>query len=100
MEKSTQWMPENGLSRLSWVAMLLCIGLFVFEYFWGNDFTTMVVMLYCSFMLPAVLLTRSVQEKYFIYTLEYIVPFRKFTALMSLIFLCIWIIATSLQLFH
>lgn len=77
MEKSTQWAPENNISPLSWCAMLLCIALFIYEHFWGNSFTTMVVMLYCSFMLPSVLLTRRVQEKYFIYTLEYIKAFRK-----------------------
>ena len=56
MEKSTQWAPENSISPLSWCAMLLCIALFIYEHFWETVFTTMVVMLYCSFMLPSVLL--------------------------------------------
>lgn len=94
MEKSTQWDPENSISPISWCAMLLCIALFIYEHFWGNSFTTMVVMLYCSFMLPSVLLTRRVQEKYFIYTLEYIKAFRKFTVVMSTIFFCIWLLVT------
>lgn len=52
MEKSTQWNPEKGIGPVGWVAMLLCIALFIYEHFWGNGFTTMVVMLYCSFLLP------------------------------------------------
>ncbi|MCH1929178.1 hypothetical protein L9G16_03220 [Shewanella sp. A25] len=97
MEKSTQWNQEDSISPISWAAMLICIILFIYEHFWGHDFTTMVVMLYCTFMLPSVLLIRKVQEKYFLYTLEYIRAFRKFTTVMSVIFLCIWVIATLMR---
>ncbi|EGM71104.1 hypothetical protein [Shewanella sp. HN-41] len=100
MEKSTQWRQEDGIGPIGWVAMLLCIALFIYEHFWGNGFTTMVVMLYCSFMLPSVLLTRRVQEKYFIYTLEYIKAFRKFTIFMSASFFCLWLLATYTPLIH
>ncbi|MCL1088385.1 hypothetical protein L2744_01925 [Shewanella profunda] len=100
MEKSTQWNQETSIGPISWVAMLLCIALFIYEHFWGNGFTTMVVMLYSSFLLPSVLLTRRVQEKYFIYTLEYISAFRKFTIVMTVIFLCVWLVATYTPLIH
>jgi len=60
----------------------------------------MVVMLYCTFLLPSVLITRRVQEKYFLYTLEYIRAFRKFTTAMSVAFLCLWLIATYTPLIH
>lgn len=100
MEKSTQWSQEDGIGPLGWVAMLLCIALFIYEHFLGNGFTTMVVMLYCSFLLPSVLLTRRVQEKYFIYTLEYIKAFRKFTIVMSALFFCLWLLATYTPLIH
>jgi hypothetical protein len=94
MEKTIQWDRFSKLAPLSKSLLLLCITLFIYEYFRGNNFTTMVVMLYSSFLLPSVLLTRRVQEKYFIYTLEYIVTVRKFTSLMSMIFFCIWLLAT------
>uniref|UniRef100_Q0HY14 Uncharacterized protein n=1 Tax=Shewanella sp. (strain MR-7) TaxID=60481 RepID=Q0HY14_SHESR len=100
MEKSTQWNQEDGLSPIGWVAMLICIALFIYEHFLGNGFTTMVVMLYCSFLLPSVLITRRVQEKYFLYTLVYIRAFRKFTIVMSVAFLCLWLIATYTPLIH
>lgn len=100
MEKSTHWNQEDGITPIGWVAMIVCIALFIYEHFWGNGFTTMVVMLYCSFLLPSVLLTRKVQEKYFLYTLEYIRPFRKFTTVMSIAFVCLWLIATYTPLIH
>ncbi|MGL5393513.1 MAG: hypothetical protein ACRDA8_19410 [Shewanella sp.] len=98
MEKSRLWEPEHRLPPISWIAILLCIALFVYEHYWGNGFTTMVVMLYCCFMLPSVFLTNRVQEKYFFYTLEYVSLFRKFTITMSVIFVCLWLLATYTQL--
>jgi hypothetical protein len=84
----------NKLNMLRIPAMLVCIAMFVYEHYLGNSFTGMVVMLYATFLLPSVLLTKSVQQKYFFYTQPYVVAFRGFTSVMCVAFLSLWLIAT------
>lgn len=94
MDKLASWFPPHKQRQVSIVAMLLGIVLFIYEHYLGNSFTTMTVMLYTLFLFPSVLLTKPVQEKYFLYTREYIIAVRGFTSIMCLVFLSVWLFAT------
>lgn len=94
MDKPIFGFTSKHHRHLSLWASLACISILIFEYYGGNSFTNMVAILYSTFLLPSVLLTRQVQERYFLYTQEYVAAFRGFTTVMSLVFLSIWIIST------
>lgn len=89
-----QYHEESSLNRnISILATVICVGLVIYEQAYGNSFSNMVAMLYCTFLLPTVALTRKIRKRYFFYTQEYIVAFRGFTSLMCAIFLVIWLIS-------
>ncbi|QSX29122.1 MULTISPECIES: hypothetical protein [Shewanella] len=90
MDKPLFFLSREAEKKFRLTAMLICVFIMVVDYYFGNLFTNTAVLLYAVFMVPALLLTRAVQVRYFFHTQSPIIAFRIFSCMLMLLLLIIW----------
>ncbi|MGI2258094.1 hypothetical protein [Shewanella sp. GXUN23E] len=93
-------MDEPGkllsLSQARWLKLsgiVIALVIFTVQRFTGNEYTHLLVLLYCLFLLPAIALDRAVQERYFPYIQPFIAALRAVTIVVTVMMLALYLYA-------